>query len=70
MNGKIAPVVGAVSMDMITIDVTNIEDTEIGDRVILWGPELSVNQVAKSSNTIGYELITGLTRRVSRRYIK
>ncbi|MBM38416.1 MAG: alanine racemase [Woeseia sp.] len=70
VNGKIAPVVGAVSMDMITIDVTNIEDTEIGDRVILWGPELSVNQVAKSSNTIGYELITGLTRRVSRRYIK
>ena len=70
VNGKIAPVVGAVSMDMITIDVTNIEDTEIGDRVILWGPELPVNQVAKSSNTIGYELITGLTRRVSRRYIK
>ena len=70
VNGKIAPVVGAVSMDMITIDVTSIEDIDIGDRVILWGPELSVNQIAKASNTIGYELITGLTRRVSRRYIK
>tara|TARA_Y100000389_G_C17470736_1_gene530468 strand:+ start:1365 stop:2447 length:1083 start_codon:yes stop_codon:yes gene_type:complete len=70
VNGKIAPLVGAVSMDMITVDITNVGEVKIGDQVVLWGPNLSVNHVAKSSSTIGYELMTGLTRRVTRRYLK
>jgi alanine racemase len=70
VNGQIAPLAGAVSMDMITVDVTELDGVKIGDPVILWGPDLSVNRVAAASGTIGYELLTGLTPRVPRRYLK
>ncbi len=68
VNGKVAPLVGAVSMDMLTIDLTDHEDVAIGDSVELWGAEISVGEVAAMSGTIGYELLTGVTARVPRRY--
>ena len=58
VNGETAPLVGTVSMDMITIDLTDHADAAVGDTVVLWGDGLSVNEVAKHSNTIGYELLT------------
>lgn len=58
VNGEIAPLVGTVSMDMITIDLTEHASVAVGDTVVLWGDGLSVNEVAKHSNTIGYELLT------------
>lgn len=58
VNGEIAPLVGTVSMDMITIDLTDHANAAVGDTVVLWGDGLSVNEVAKHSNTIGYELLT------------
>lgn len=48
--------VGQVSMDMITIDVTGV-DVEIGDQVTLWGGQIAVEEVAKLSTTIAYELL-------------
>lgn len=63
VNGKRAPLAGRVSMDMITIDITEISDVKLGDEVILWGPELSVNEVAQHSDTIGYEVLTRLSSR-------
>ncbi|WNC70339.1 alanine racemase [Thalassotalea nanhaiensis] len=63
INGQIAPLAGRVSMDMITIDVTDITDVKLGDKVILWGPELPVNEVAKCSFTIGYEALTRMPKR-------
>jgi alanine racemase len=56
INGKIAPLAGRVSMDMITIDVTDIEQVNIGDCVELWGKNISIDIVAKYSNSISYEL--------------
>ena len=57
-------------MDMITVDVTDLVNTrvKIGDRVILWGPALPVNEVAAACNTIGYELLTRMPDRVPRIY--
>ena len=69
VNGHIAPLAGAVSMDMITIDVTAIDDVSIGDAVVLWGEGLSVNDVASKAGTIGYELLTNVSRRVPRNYL-
>ena len=66
VNGCIAPLAGAVSMDMITVDVTGIEGVRIGDAVTLWGEGLSVNTIANAAGTIGYELLTGVTSRVPR----
>jgi len=70
VNGHLAPLAGAVSMDMITIDVTDVEGVNVGDPVILWGEDLSVNQIARAAGTIGYELLTGVSRRVPRRYLR
>ncbi|WNC70517.1 alanine racemase [Thalassotalea psychrophila] len=63
INGQIAPLAGRVSMDMLTIDVTDIKDVDIGDDVFLWGPELPVNEIAKYSDTIGYEALTRMPKR-------
>ena len=68
VNGVRVPLAGRVSMDMISVDLTDIcgdrEGVSIGDSVELWGENLSVNEVAASAGTIGYELLAGLTRRV------
>lgn len=68
LNGRRAYLAGRVSMDMITIDLSNHPDANIGDRVELWGENVPVDEVAKWSNTISYTLLSGLTRRVKRRY--
>jgi len=68
INGIEAPLAGRVSMDMITVDVSNIDDVKIGDEVILWGEQLSVNRVAECAGTIGYELLTRMPSRVPHIY--
>ncbi len=68
VNGQVAPLVGAVSMDMITVDLTEHQNVVVGDSVELWGRGVSVNDVATRSGTIGYELLTGVTQRVPRKY--
>lgn len=69
VHGKRCPLVGRVSMDMITIDVTDIHHATIGDEVLLWGKELPVNEIAKYSNSIGWELLSRITSRVPRHYL-
>jgi alanine racemase len=69
INGHIAPLVGAVSMDMIAVDVSTIDSVAIGATVVLWGDGLSVNDVARKAGTIGYELLTNVSRRVPREYL-
>ncbi len=69
IRDKRAPVVGAVSMDMITVDVTDIADVSIGDTVELWGKNIMANTVAQQANTIGYHLLTAVSPRVPRVYV-
>ncbi|MDG2501603.1 MAG: alanine racemase [Porticoccaceae bacterium] len=68
INGTGCPLVGRVSMDMITVDVTDLDAVAIGDRAVLWGPELPVNEIAELCGTIGYELLTRMPARVPRVY--
>ena len=68
VNKQIAPLVGTVSMDMLSIDLTDHDHTAIGDTVELWGQHVSVNEIATRCGTIGYELLTGVTARVPREY--
>ncbi len=68
VNGARVPLVGRVSMDMISVDLTDLHAAEMGDFVELWGQNLSVNEVASSAGTIGYELLAGLTGRLPRVY--
>lgn len=64
VNGRLCPLVGRVSMDMITVDLRTQPDARIGDPVLLWGPGLPVEVVAEYSETSGYELLTRITQRV------
>lgn len=63
-EGVICPIVGQVSMDMITIDLRNAPKACIGSIVELWGNEVPVDDVAQMSGTIGYELLCALAPRV------
>ena len=65
---QVAPLVGAVSMDMITVDLTDHPGASIGDPVELWGRSVLVNDVAAHAGAIGYQLLTGVTPRVPRIY--
>ncbi|MBA2422526.1 MAG: bifunctional UDP-N-acetylmuramoyl-tripeptide:D-alanyl-D-alanine ligase/alanine racemase, partial [Chitinophagales bacterium] len=68
VRGKLAPVVGNINMDMTMIDITNIADAEEGDEVIVFGDALPVQQLAQWSNTICYEVLSTISRRVKRVY--
>ena len=64
VNGRKASLVGHVSMDMITIDLSAHADAKVGDRVTLWGEGLPVEEVAPWADSIPYHLICGVTDRV------
>ncbi|MDH2925406.1 alanine racemase [Nicoletella semolina] len=64
INGRKVPIVGRVSMDMMTVDLGVDSQDKVGDEVVLWGEQLLIEEVAKTIGTINYELITKLTPRV------
>lgn len=66
VGGQRAPVIGRVSMDMISIDLTGLPPAQPGDRVVLWGDGLAVEEVAAQAGTIAYELLAGMSPRVVR----
>ena len=71
IGGVRVPVVGRVSMDLITIDVTAVpaEATLPGALVDLIGPGHTADDLAREAGTIGYEILTALGRRFERRYL-
>lgn len=65
VNGKRASTVGRVSMDMLALDLTEIKDVAVGDPVTLWGEGLPIEEIARFSGTIPYELFCRFTERVT-----
>jgi len=66
VNGQRAPLAGRVSMDMITVDVTDLAEVHLGAEVVLWGAGLPLAEVARYADTIGYELTTRMPARIPR----
>ena len=64
VEGKKVPMAGRVCMDMISIDITDFPDADVGSWVELWGQHIPVNEIAGSVGTIGYELICSVLPRV------
>ncbi|GGX44528.1 alanine racemase C-terminal domain-containing protein [Streptomyces chryseus] len=60
------PIVGRVCMDMFMVDLRACPGAQVGDRVVLWGDDLPVEEIATSAGSIANELLTGLTPRVPR----
>ncbi|MES1943696.1 alanine racemase [Salinisphaera sp. PC39] len=69
VHGKRVPLVGRVSMDLITVDLRDCPEAEVGDEATLWGEGLPVDEVAAAAGTIAYELFCRLTNRVEFVYI-
>ncbi|KQQ45837.1 alanine racemase [Duganella sp. Leaf126] len=65
VDGVRTRVVGRVSMDMLTVDLTQIATARVGSRVVLWGEGLPIDEVAQAAGTIGYELMCALAPRVA-----
>jgi alanine racemase len=68
-DGQLCPVVGRVSMDLITVDVTDCPAAVIGDWCEVIGPAVPVERLAALAGTNGYEILTSLGRRFHRRYL-
>ena len=64
VNGQRVPLIGRVSMDMITVDLNSQPHAQPGDPVTLWGPGLPVEEIALHADTIPYTLLCGITQRV------
>jgi len=69
IRGKPCDVVGRVSMDMITVDVSHLSDVSVDDEVTLFGAMLDVNDLADCSQTIAYEILCNVGAHVHREYI-
>jgi alanine racemase len=64
LRGKRVPLIGRVSMDMITLDLTDCPEAQVEDEVVLWGEGLPVEEIARHTATIPYDLLCGITQRV------
>lgn len=64
VNGAQAAIIGRISMDLITLDLRRASNACVGDTVMLWGPQLPAEVIARHAGTISYELTCGVTRRV------
>lgn len=72
VRGRRVPIIGRISMDMTTVDLTGVPEARAGDVATLIGAdgdeEITVDEVAGQAGTISYEILTGLTRRLPREY--
>jgi alanine racemase len=69
INGTYCPTVGSVCMDMTMVDITNASAAE-GDEVIIFGAEVRITELARQMGTIAYEILTGVSERVKRVFVK
>lgn len=70
IRGQHAPIFGNVCMDMCMVDITQIQDAQEGDEVIIFGKNPRVEELAESLETISYEVFTSISQRVKRIYIQ
>lgn len=64
VDGVLTGLVGQVSMDMLTVDLTPVPSAHVGSRVELWGDVVPVDDVARAAGTVGYELLCAVAPRV------
>ena len=70
INGQMAPLIGRVSMDLITVDISHLQPNsiQIGDQALLVGEDYGINELADAADTIGYEILTNLGRHAKTTY--
>ena len=68
VQNKKCHIIGSVCMDMTMLDITDIEEVQEGDDVVIFGEDLPVQEVAALMGTIPYEIMTSVSQRVKRVY--
>lgn len=72
IQGKLAPIIGCVTMDQMMIDVTHLANIKVGDQAVLMGTQgnkqITAQEIATKADTISWHLLTGITQRVRRSY--
>ena len=68
IKGVVAPIAGRLSMDLVTLDVTDIPGVTVGDEVEFLGDTISLDELAAAANTAPYEILTSLSQRIPRHY--
>ena len=73
IRGQRAPIIGSICMDLCMIDVTDLEEVNLEDEVVLMGNQggetISADELAAHAETISYEILTGIQKRVPRLYV-
>ena len=70
INNKKAPIIGSICMDSFMVDVTDIEDVKYEDDVYIWDNKLiTIDDIAKKCNTINYEILSTIGKRIPRKFI-
>ena len=71
VHGKKAPIIGNICMDSFMVDVTDIEDVKVGDPIYVWDNKLiTLEEVSKRCGTINYEILSTISSRIPRKFIK
>lgn len=70
LNNQLLPIIGNVCMDLTLIDVTDVDLVQIGDQVEIFGKSVDITQLAKSTSTIPYEVLAGISTRVKKVYVR
>ena len=70
LRGKLVPVVGRICMDMCMVDVTDVPDVQVGDEVTIIGEERPCDILARQLDTISYEVLCGISKRIPRIYLQ
>ena len=71
INNQKAKIIGSICMDSFMVDVTDIENVDVGDDVYIWDNEIiKIEDIAKICGTINYEILSTISDRVPRLFIK
>ena len=70
INGELCPTIGAICMDMTMVDISHLKHVATGDMALAFGGKIQLSKIANNANTIPYEIMTNISSRVKRVYIK
>ncbi len=70
INGELCPTIGAVCMDMTMVDISHLKEVKTGDVALAFGGKIQLSKIAKNAKTIPYEIMTNISSRVKRVYVK
>jgi alanine racemase len=70
INGELCPTIGAICMDMTMVDISHLKEVKTGDVALAFGGKIQLSKIAKNAKTIPYEIMTNISSRVKRVYVK